>query len=68
MQVRAMQGDTVDMICQRHYGRTAAVTEAVLDANPGLAELGPILPPGTLVELPELAPPPQNNNLIQLWD
>lgn len=68
MQVRAMQGDTIDMICQRHYGRTAAVTEAVLDANPGLAELGPILPPGALVELPELAPPPQNNNLIQLWD
>lgn len=68
MKVRAMQGDTLDAICHRHYGRTAAVTEAVLEANPGLAELGPILTQGTLVELPELAPPPQNNNMIQLWD
>lgn len=68
MKVRAMQGDTIDAICQRHYGRTAAVTEQVLAANPGLAELGPILPQGTLLELPEQAAPPQNNNMIQLWD
>lgn len=68
MKVRAMQGDTVDAICQRYYGRTAAVTEAVLERNPGIAELGPILPQGTLIELPEVAPPKQNNNMIQLWD
>ncbi|MFP2768323.1 tail protein X [Oceanisphaera sp. KMM 10153] len=68
MKVRAMQGDTIDAICQRHYGRTAAVTEAVLLANPGLAELGPVLPMGTLLELPDVAPPPQQNNMIQLWD
>lgn len=68
MKVRAMQGDTVDEICQRYYGRTHAVTELVLNSNPGLAELGPILPQGTMVELPDVAPPPQNNNMIQLWD
>lgn len=68
MKVRAMQGDTLDAICHRHYGRTAAVTEAVLQANPGIAELGPVLPHGTLVELPDMAPRPQNKNMIQLWD
>ena len=29
--VIANQGDTVDAICWRYYGRTAGVTEAVLD-------------------------------------
>ncbi|TLX52838.1 phage tail protein, partial [Stutzerimonas nosocomialis] len=32
--LRAQQGDTVDAICWRHYGRTAGVVEQVLDANP----------------------------------
>lgn len=68
MKVRAMQGDTLDAICQRYYGRTAAVTEAVLEKNRGLAELGPILPLGTLVELPDVAPAPQKKDMIQLWD
>ncbi|EJK20359.1 phage Tail Protein X [Klebsiella pneumoniae subsp. pneumoniae KPNIH19] len=41
MKVRAYQGDTVDALCWRHYGRTQGVTEQVLQANPGLAEHGP---------------------------
>ena len=56
MRVRAQQGDTVDAICQRVYGRTAGVTEAVLEANPGLADLGPVLPHGTVIDLPDDAP------------
>ena len=68
MNVRAQQGDTVDAICLRYYGRTAAVTELVLEVNRGLAELGPILPQGTIIELPDMAPPKQDNNMIQLWD
>jgi phage tail protein X len=66
-QVRARQGDTVDAICWRHYGRTAGVTEAVYLANPGLAELGPILPHGHLVQLPAVAPQPERR-MVQLWD
>jgi len=54
--VIASQGDTVDAICWRYYGRTAGVTEAVLEANPGLADLGPIIPHGTQVTLPDAAP------------
>ena len=48
-QVRSVQGDTVDLICWRTYGRTAGITEQVLEANPGLADLGAELPIGTLV-------------------
>ena len=37
--VIAAQGDTVDSLCWQYYGRTAGVTEAVLDANPDLRTL-----------------------------
>lgn len=29
--------DMLDAICAKHYGRTAGAVEAVLEANPGLA-------------------------------
>lgn len=64
----ANQGETVDAICWRHYGRTAGVTEAVLDANPGLADLGATLPHGTLVQLPEVAPQAEQRQMVNLWD
>lgn len=67
MRVRAMQGDTVDVLCWRHYGRTAGVTEQVLEANPGLAEHGPVLPMGLEVELPDQPTRPVTKRL-QLWD
>ena len=35
MKVRAYQGDTVDALCWRHYGRTQGVTEQVLQAIRG---------------------------------
>jgi len=64
----ANQGDTVDALCWRHYGRTAGVTEAVLDANPGLADLGTILPHGTPVQLPDVAPQAEQRQMVNLWD
>ena len=51
MKAYALQGDTLDAICARYYGRTEGVVETVLAANPGLAELGAVLPHGTAVEL-----------------
>lgn len=66
-EARAIQGDTVDRICYRHYGYTAGVTEAVYQANPGLAELGPVLPTGTRVMLPEVAAQPTKTT-VQLWN
>ena len=68
MQVRSIQGDTVDRICQRIYGKTAGVTEQVLAANPGLADLGAILPRGTLVTLPEQVTAAEATTMLQLWD
>ena len=66
--VIANQGDTVDAICWRYYGRTAGVTEAVLDANPGLADLGPVIPHGTAVTLPDAAPQAEQRQAVNLWD
>ncbi len=68
--VRTRQGDTLDALCWRYYGRTAGHVEAVLEANPGLAALGPILPVDTLVAMPaagrtSLSTPSQT---LHLWD
>lgn len=67
MKIIAHQGDTVDAICWRYYQRTAGVTELVLKANPGLSDLGVIIPHGTPVELPDIAPV-TNRKMVQLWD
>ena len=68
MRVIAQQGDSVDSLCWRHLGSTDAV-EQTLEANPGLAALGPILPMGTAVDLPDSSiATAKTTNLIQLWD
>lgn len=62
------QGETVDAVCWRVLWRTAAVTEQVLEMNRGLAELGPILPAGTQLILPDLAAAaPEQRDTVQLW-
>lgn len=66
--VRSQQGDTVDAICWRYYGRTAGTVEAVLEANRGLADLGPVLPMGTQVTLPDVPATRENHRVVQLWD
>lgn len=46
---RTTDGDMLDDICQRHYG-SAGLNQslaAVLEANPGLADIGPILSGGS---------------------
>jgi phage tail protein X len=48
--------EMLDAICKRHYGCERGSTEAVLAANPGLAALGPTLPAGVEIELPDLPP------------
>lgn len=66
--IRTQQHDTVDALCWRHYGRTAGVTEAVLDANPGLADHGSILPQGIVVTLPDAQPAAAQRQMVNLWD
>lgn len=67
-QRRTQQNDTVDALCWRHYGRTAGVVEQVLDANPGLADHGAVLPAGLLVTLPDLQATAPDRPMVQLWD
>ncbi|WP_213993909.1 tail protein X [Sodalis sp. dw_96] len=67
MKITALQGDTVDALCWRYYGRTQSMVEQVLAANPGLADLGVILPTGTPVELPDIAAAAVRES-YQLWD
>ncbi|EFA5184714.1 phage tail protein [Escherichia coli] len=67
MKVYAMQGDTIDALCARYYGRTEGVVEAVLQANPGLSELGVILPHGMAIDLPDVASSPVTET-INLWE
>lgn len=65
----ALAGETVDAICWRVLGRTQGVTEQVLDLNPGLADLGPRLPAGTAVTLPDtMKLAPAMRETINLWD
>ncbi|HDS0959732.1 tail protein X [Pseudomonas asiatica] len=67
-QLRTQQNDTVDALCWRHYGRTAGVVEAVLDANPGLADRGAVLQAGVLVNLPEIQTSAPERQMVNLWE
>jgi phage tail protein X len=63
-----VEGDTVDLVAWKLAGRTADVVEAILAANPGLAALGPILPIGTAVIVPEVAATTATPATVALWD
>ncbi|MCT2388619.1 tail protein X [Erwinia pyrifoliae] len=65
MKVKALQRDTVDLLCWRHYGTTRGVTEKVLAANPGLSQQV-YLTAGQEIELPEMARESQQQR-VQLW-
>lgn len=58
-------GDVLDDLVWRHYGRID-VLAAVLEANPILAQLPPVLEAGLVIELPEL-PLPAEAPVIRLW-
>lgn len=61
-------GDMLDEIAFKHYGSTAnRVVEQVLEANPGLADLGSILPLGVRIALPSITAPSQSQGR-KLWD
>lgn len=60
-------GEMLDLICWRELG-SDALTPQVLDANPRLADLGPIYPDGVAIWLPTaqaLVPPSAGR--ITLW-
>lgn len=59
-------GDVLDKVCFDYYGDSTQL-EAVLEANPGLADEPYILPAGVAIELPD--PVSQNETeVVNLWD
>lgn len=64
------QNEMLDAICAGFYGENVAqATETVLAANPGLADLGPVLPQQTTIILPYIEPAPAKTlATISLWD
>lgn len=65
--ILSAQGEVLDTICTRTYGDESGYVEALLEANPGLAAKGPILPMGTKVRLPEIKKPDETP-VVTLWD
>ena len=60
------EGDMVDLVCAKYYGSTSGgQVEAVLAANPGLADYGPILPSGVQIVLPDITPQPAT--ITRIW-
>lgn len=71
MRVSTIQGDTLDLVCWRELGTTAAgVVEQALELNPGLADTGVVIASGTTVTLPAVPAPAATpvRELVQLWD
>lgn len=66
----ARSGDKLDLLLFREAGLSASHLTRVMEANPGLADLGPILPLGTIVIVPATAETSASRTrpLIQLWD
>ena len=64
--VVSREGDMVDLIAWRAYRHRNRTAEILLDANPGLAAYGPILPAGLVIKLPEVPQPAPIE--IRLWD
>lgn len=63
------QGDVLDAIALKHYGQvSSSIVTAILDANYCLSELGPILPGGLTIELPNVDLPSSVKSGVSLWD
>lgn len=68
MKYRTKDGDVLDKICRDYYGSNPHSVEAVYDANPGLAWLGPVLPSGVLITLPNADDTRPAPATVRLWD
>ena len=65
---RTRDGDSVDWICWRAYGRlSTGLVEKVLQANTGLADRGPVLPAGVSITLPDIEQPAATSRRVTLW-
>lgn len=68
-----VKGDAIPLdllVWRRFQRRTPGVVERALALNPGLADLGLMIPVGTAVVIPVDAPnrEPERRNVVRLWD
>lgn len=63
---KTIGGEILDAIAHKHYQGRAGGTEAIIKENIGLARLGPFLPAGLEISLPDL--PQIQQEEIRLWD
>ena len=63
--VMTHDGYVLDVLVWQHYGRSD-VLAAVLEANPHLVLMPPVLSAGLLIELPDL-PLPVEASVIRMW-
>lgn len=65
----AYGGERLDHIARKLYGTEQGGTvEALLDANPGLAALGPIAPEGTIIIVPAKVATPPSGSYQLAWE
>ncbi|KIC42248.1 tail protein [Ruegeria sp. ANG-R] len=62
------EGEALDLICQREYGRQAGAVERVLEANPTLKDVAHRLPRGASIILPDLNLQSLTTQSVRLWD
>lgn len=65
--VTTRDGDMIDAVAWNHYGFHAGTVEAVLEANPRLAQMPPVLDGGLQIILPEIAAP-ATDTTVKLYD
>ncbi len=61
------EGETLDYICWRYYGKTYGVLEKVLNANPHLSNESAILGANVQISLPDIEEDKQDTTRIKLW-
>lgn len=74
----ALEDVILDQICfeqllavvgdRREAGRIKGYVEATFEANPGLADVGTILPLGLRIELPQFSIETEDRTTLRLWD
>lgn len=63
-----IDGDMIDAIAYAYYGQHSRNTEAIIEANPHLAEVGTVLPAGIVIRLPPAPRQDLPKPFRRLWD
>jgi phage tail protein X len=62
-------GDVLDWVLWKYYGTVEGrIVERVLEANPGLADYGAVMPGGVRIFLPDFKAPISQTEGTRLWD